>query len=173
MAYKASQPFVLLQTQTATASSSLTFTTGINSTYDNYLLIYKDGTIEGAASLTQGLLVQLSTDTGMTYIATGYVNNTSAGALAVTTGLAIAFTQSVLGTSSFAGSTNLSNLTVSSNVPSSNGTVILFNSTASLTAAAALGGFYNGGAVAVNALKIVMSDASTFSGIFSLYGIAN
>jgi hypothetical protein len=58
----------LLAVATASASSSLDFTTGINSTYDQYSFMF-DNLLPGTDAVT--MLLQISTDGGSTWINTG------------------------------------------------------------------------------------------------------
>lgn len=62
---------VLIQSQVANNSASITFTTGITSTYSNYLLL-----MSNFKPATNNTIVQLtiSTNGGSTYIATGYLS---------------------------------------------------------------------------------------------------
>ena len=58
---------VLIQSQTASNSASLTFTTGITSIYDQYILNWYGVTVSGTEIVLQ---LQYSTDGGATYDST-------------------------------------------------------------------------------------------------------
>lgn len=70
---------VLIQSQTASTSASLAFTTGITATYNNYMLVVSNYL---PATNTQSLELQISTNGGSSYIATGYVGGTIFGTTA-------------------------------------------------------------------------------------------
>ena len=55
----------LLSTQTASGSASVSFTTGIDSTYDEYWFVFNK--IHPSASITGGFFVNFSTDGGSNY----------------------------------------------------------------------------------------------------------
>jgi hypothetical protein len=61
---------VLIQTKTASNSASLTFTTGITSTYNNYMM-----TFQNVVPVTNNIntILRCSTDGGSTYLNSGYV----------------------------------------------------------------------------------------------------
>lgn len=67
-----STPIQLLDTKTASASASLSFTTGINSTYSKYIFEFVD--ILNATD-GKGFQAQISVDGGATYINTGYLGS--------------------------------------------------------------------------------------------------
>lgn len=158
---------ILIQTQTASGATSLTFTSGISSTYNNYEIFFDNVATTNTPNF---VVAQLSTDGGATYINTNYLNNN----IGASVGLALFSTQSNSGDPGFTyGNTGLYNLTSGSNY---------------VTAAAFSGAFYDtfvGNVIippatssaytvtstTVNALQIVTDDGTAFSGTFSLYGI--
>jgi hypothetical protein len=158
--------FVLLQTQTAVSATSLTFTSGITSTYNNYKVLF-DNVVTTTATF---IVAQLSTDGGATYITTNYVNNN----IGPTTGLALFSTQSDSGDAGFTyGNTDLYNLTSGSNFVTGSTVAGVFFDTLAVNAiippATASG--YIVASTTVDAIQIAADDGSVFSGTFSLYGI--
>jgi hypothetical protein len=155
----ASGSLVKISTQTVNAAASVLFTSGITTTYNNYLLIVSSITTSGAGG---GLVAQLSTNGGSSYIATVYLNASPTA----TTGLYVTFT----GTSNPASAiTHLMNLTAGSGYVTSNTVFTYLTSPTASTGED--GGIYNGATgIVVNALKLVMTDASNITGQFSLYG---
>ena len=160
-----SSALTLISTQTASASSSITFTTGISSSNDAYLLICKKVVLEAAAASANTLEMQISTDGGSTWKTTSY--NTPSG---ITTGFDLGMTtKNAAQTVTWNGQIQLFNFTGSTNIPMITG-LTTYSVTSTLATGQGTPGFaYQGGTVAVNALKILMTDASNFSGVFSLY----
>ena len=62
---------VLIQSQVASGASSVTFSSGITSTYNNYVVLGSNLTVGATPNI---LGVQVSTDGGSTYKTTGYVS---------------------------------------------------------------------------------------------------
>lgn len=151
----------LIQTQTVSSVSSFAFTTGIVPTYNHYLLYIGNLTFDAAN--TQNLVIQISTDGGSTYIDSGYASGN--------VGLDVfdyVFDTSII----------------------SSGQILLYNLTSNIGYVSSFanlitsyygsgGAFYNNdgvdgnnaGSYLVNALQILTSDGSTFSGTYSLYGV--
>lgn len=166
---------VLIQTQTASGVSSLAFTTGITSTYNNYILISSGYTL---ASTGVFFNLQLSTNGGSTYITTGYL----------TGAVQIAYTASSWGSNVNAtttliyvnqtGSTNLQypmllnlyNITSGNHYPGSSMTIIGGNLVGSTGQYRISSGSYPTVSTVVNAFKIFPTSGN-FTGKFSLYGI--
>ena len=168
---------ILIQTQTASNSASLTFTTGITPTYNNYLLTYTNVfPVTGGADI--GL--QISTNGGSTYINSGYASGLPV--LVYSTGATGAYTNAtymLLGASlrNFAialnGTVYLQNFTSGSATgwPALTGTV-----NQQETGGAYFAGFpvstYETGSTVINAFKIFASTGNIAQGTFSLYAIA-
>lgn len=165
--------WVLIQSQVAVAATTLNFTTGIVPPLNNFVLLY-DGVTFGSASNT--LTLQVSTNGGVSYIATGYsctslrFNDGGSGVNSYTTFVPLSEASSSLG-----GGEGLSNTLNLYNLTSGVGT-----SAATGIAAYNRGSGDNGGSiisgtaqtsVVVNALQIATDAGSTFSGNFNLYGI--
>ncbi len=161
---------IFLQTQTVSSVTAVNFTTGISSTYNNYLLIMKNGTLTGGALVGGNpsvfMLAQLSTNGGSSYITSNYASfYSSAGS----SGLQV-LAAGAAGTGTFWGAIEFGGLTSANNYPmaAGNGAVFIGATRGGFTG----NGIYKPGSVATNALRIVMSDGSVFSGIFSLYAYA-
>jgi len=158
----------LIQTQTVSNVTEVDFTSGISSSFDNYVLIASNGSIEPGDN-PYALHIQFSTDGGSTYLDSSYLNY---GDISFTTsGLDLVSVQDDDSTTAFNFYVNLLNLTKSDNLPSLTGTYLGCSIDGDGGYGGSLGGLYNGGSIAVNALRINMSDNSEFSGIFSLYSL--
>ncbi len=155
----------LIQTQTASSVASLTFTTGITNTYRNYLVLI-DNCIDASAS-SAIFQIQISTDGGGSYVASGYVN----GGAALTSGL---YAGNLLdGTTYVSGSIYLFNLTSGAGYITSSLNGMRMNSTGPTVTSSGVVGIYGTAAQIVNALKVFPNDGNTFSGQVSLYGYSN
>lgn len=156
---------VLIQSQTASTSASLTFTTGITATYANYFLLYSNVTLSAGVNL----FLQISTNAGVSYIATGYTsgltNNTYNSSTwtngSATTGVILL---NVSGLSS--GFLYLFDVTGGANFQSAGITVA---NNGSGGGASFLSGGIN--TANVNAFKIVPASGTINTGTFTLFGI--
>jgi hypothetical protein len=161
---------VLIQSQNASSSSGLTFTTGISSTYNNYLLVFSDITLSGSIQL----LTQLSTNGGSSYISSGYAtgqniveyNSTSFSNTNFTSGLLLVDRNS---TSTINGYAYLQNMTSGSNYVTSVGNLSLYDTNTPASYLAFTVGSYDTASTTVNALQVVPSSG-TFSGTVTLFG---
>lgn len=152
---------ILLQTQTAASVTSLAFTTGISSTYNNYLLIGTNITNPAFGGDFFG--AQISTNGGSSYITSGYSNQYSPG--------------TVMGICNPTTTTNIScNITIN-NLTSGAGNIFcsgvigIYNSSIpGCDSSSNDGGGYNTANVTANAFRLVADDGTAFSGTFSLYG---
>jgi len=155
---------VKIQSQTASAQASLSFTTGITAAYNNFIIEYTSCTNpSGGAGVF--LLMQLSTNGGSSYIITNYSNNGYAG----TNGMGLAGFPN--GTQINSGTINLYNATAGSGLTS-----CLTGQIAYTSSAVTSGGFSNAsiqktGSLVVNALNFVSSDSNNWSGTITVYGI--
>ena len=157
----ASGSFVKIQAQTATTQAALNFTTGITSTYNNYIVMY-DRVLQASAG-AKALLIRISTNGGSSYIATGY------GPAATTTGLNIGTLAATNAPNS--GQADLFNLTSGAGYVMAASLIIRTDGTAANTVQAAVGGAYLTQNQTVNAFSVVVSDGTNFSGVFTLYGV--
>ena len=161
---------VLINSQTVAGSSAVTFTSGISSTYDDYVIRVKGLSGSGATFLYS----QVSSDGGATWANTGYNNN---GAFAHSGGT---------GTFYVGGQAQMR---ITDNIPSAAnnqmaGVIEYFDISSGsfmpvcLSRIQAIGAINNmtyygnayGTAIAVNALKLY-PDAGTISGTFILFGV--
>lgn len=163
---------ILLDSQTASASSSLVFSTGIDSTYDNYYVIFDKLVVTTAGD---SLYLTVSVDGGGTYVATGYFsgvntinhNSTSSDNVNVNNGAQFRLTPA-LSTGGACMALWLSNLTSGGQV-SIMGDGTLLNSSNELRVSSIMG--YNSGSLTVDAFKIAASTGNLTSGTVYLYGL--
>jgi len=155
----------LIQTQTASASSSIVFSTGITSTYLNYVLFYTN--IVPSTTLT--LELQLSTNGGSTYITSGYqagnnITSYNSATFANQNGTTFFYLSQSTFASFTSGFLYLNNLTANA-VCSVNGQFYQDGTFQGLSFG------YNSGTTASNAFKILTSTGNMTSGTFSLYAL--
>lgn len=152
--------FNLIQTKSGSGVTELDFTTGISGTFNNYQVIATEVSVLNTTTLQ----IQISTDGGATYISAGYTNGTTGANLLSSNGNTDA---------TVSGTGTIYNMT--SNV----GRIYFFSTGAGYSLSG--GGFAYAagqddsipGPLAVNALRVVVSDGSAFSGTISLYSLAN
>ena len=163
---------VKIQSQTASGASALTFVTGINTTYDDYVIRVKGLVCTGATFLYG----QFSIDAGANWLTgAGYNNN---GAYSHSASQAFFYV---------AGQTQMR---LTDNLPTAAGTQMggvieffdissgsyrpaclsRFQSAGAINNMTYYGNAYTTAAVAVNGIKI-LTNAGTFSGTFILYGV--
>jgi hypothetical protein len=162
---------VLIQTQTASGSASIIFTTGITTTYNNYKLIISNYV---PANNSVNLLLQYSSNGGSSYITTGYLSdemysayNNASGlntGFSATTGVILNLSVANTATTGSPGEYTFYQLT-SGYYPSMMGMHTRMDGLLCVN-----GSVYNTGIV-VNALKISCSAGNIATGTFSLYGI--
>lgn len=168
-AWSSALNLVLIQTQNPSSVASVTFTTGITTTYNNYIL-YFSNILAATNAVTMEL--QWSTNGGSSYIATGYLSGIDYAAY--TTSLSgninattyVYLNNTTSSTVPFDGKLNLLEMT-SSKFPIVNG---LANRSDGFVFFC--GSTYNTNAI-VNAMKIVMSSGNVAAGKISLYGVLN
>lgn len=158
--------------KTASGSTSLTFTSGITTTYNNYALLFTD-----LVPATNGdtIIIQISSDGGLTYINSGYVSGINTLPYNGTT-----VTNANATTSFYAGTTLLNA------VPGLGGWVYLFNMTknGNVFSTAYTNGTATGPVpsmqlisgtyatnIIVNALSISGAGGNLTSGTVSLFGL--
>tara|TARA_R110000803_G_C11918631_1_gene314090 strand:- start:326 stop:1039 length:714 start_codon:yes stop_codon:yes gene_type:complete len=170
--------WILIQSQVASSSASLTFTSGINSTYSTYALVLSN--ILPATDAVDAM-IRVSTNTGSSYANSGYLSfidksNSSAassdGDNGVTSGLGIA---ADIDNGAFGGLTSVIYISnpssgVAYTYLASSGSI--FQSAGTHVAAA------DGHAVwktvtAVDALQLILSSGAIASGRATLYGISH
>ncbi len=164
---------VLIQTQTASSSTALNFTTGITSTYNTYLIVFSNVV---PATSTDFLKFLVSTNGGSSYLATGYLSGENVYSFNSATGTNANGTTSVFmsgslsttagfGTSGIIWCYDLTNGSQpmfsgqSAYRSSTGGTLTLANLVATNTS------------TTINALQFVMSTGNISTGTISIYGI--
>lgn len=160
---------ILLETQTVSGVTEVDFTTGITNTYRNFVLMFDNVPIYSpTASPFSFPTIQLSTNSGVSYITTGYNNNNSSNNI----GLDLTASQSATADMVASGSYNIYNMTSGTGyVTGGASSNIKFSPTGPLTASPFVGG-YNTANIVVDAIRIVWDspDLTTIDGTFSLYG---
>lgn len=164
---------VLIQTLSASAQAAVTFTTGITTTYRNYLLVGDNVVISGS----NNILVQFSSNGGSSYISSGYfggalqfasnsstiVGNTSSTAgILLTVGAGSAFTTGF--------TLHIYNLT-STNYITTTGAALSLDPGVVAYQYQNMSGYDT--ATAMNALQITVTAGTITTGNFSLYGLAH
>lgn len=175
MAYNAgaaSGNLVLLSSQTASASSGLTFTSLISSQYDDYVIKYSGITGAGGIGLC---VLQYSTDNGATYLnganysTVGWDASGGGGTFRSLTLTHVRLNGGGIPAApgQCAGTCQLFNIVSGTFYPVS---IVSSMSTTGITGL----NYYTeyATAIAVNAFQII-PDAGTFSGTFKLYGVQN
>lgn len=166
---------VLIQSQTATNSSAINFTSGITG-YNIYRLVFFGITSDQVNNTPQ---IQFSTDGGSTYSATGYDNqgffeftgvllpfNNSSG----TAGVSLTYQLQNSATAPCSGSYDIYYLGNSSFNKQSVGTSIADDG--GTFVCSTIGTLWSTSTV-VNALRIVMVSGNIKTGTFNLYGVQN
>ncbi len=160
---------ILLETQTVSGVTEVDFTTGITNTYRNFVLMFDNVPIYSPTSSPFSFpTIQLSTNSGVSYITTGYNNNNSSNNI----GLDLTASQSATADMVASGSYNIYNMTSGTGyVTGGASSNIKFSPTGPLAASPFVGG-YNTANIVVDAIRIVWDspDLTTIDGTFSLYG---
>lgn len=166
---------VLLQSQDASSSASLSFTSGISSTYQDYLLLVQNYI---PATNATDLYVRISTDGGGTFLSTGYNSGTTYWAYNSTTATNANTTSGFL---IFKGAVTtvathcvvwLSGLTANTSTvfPQCGGT--MYGRIGGNVSSGPFIGEYSTGSTNVNAIQVISSSGNLSSGKFTLYGLA-
>jgi hypothetical protein len=166
--------FIPLNQQVASTSAALNFTTGITSAYNNYFLLISALVV----SATTTIQVQISTNGGVSYIATGYLcgNNT---ALSSSTSFTNTTTTTGIFLSSSPGSSgiffnygiNLNNLTSGAGIVAAFATGNRFAGNLTTTNMDLSVGVYSTAATTVNAIRIIPGSGTLTSGSATLFGV--
>lgn len=163
--------WIQLSSQTASASSSLTFTSIISATYTTYVLVYSNVSVGTDLAAVE---IQVSNDNGSTYKSTSYQSGVAAwsynsvswsNASSTSAILLISALHSGLGNDTMAGYLYMYNVGNGGNFTTS-GSTNYFN-TAAASQQLLVGRYADTG---INAFKVIASSG-TFSGKFVLYGI--
>ena len=151
---------VFIAKQLASSVTSITFTSGITATYNNYFLLFDSLGPYGSGVGSCRYWLQLSTDGGATYINTGYNDSLTY----IEIGIASS-TDFIIG-----GYQYLYNLTSGFSLITTEGRTRWVRSVSGTASTTQEGGAYAAGSIVCNAFKIFTSNGSTFSGNFTLYG---
>ena len=178
-----STPIQLLDTKTASNSTSIDFTSGINSTYSKYRIelinivpasngfLQLQYSINGGSSWITSNYTNIATytDAGTTNTLVNY-NNTAAALLSANNVVSANHYVHTDAPSGIVGAVEISNTSSSSSYKNIN---FFVSYLAASTAFASVrgSGRYIGGTQAVTALRFVFSSGNITSGIFKLYGI--
>jgi hypothetical protein len=174
---------ILLSTQTASASATISFTTGLDSTYDEYIFKFID--IHPATD-NVGFLFNMSTDSGSNYNVTKTTTAFYAYHKEDDTETGLAYTAGL----DLAQSTAFQNLTANlggDNDQSTSGTLTIFNPSSTTYVKHFIANFhsadqdnyavnwffagYGNTTSAVNAIRFQMSSGNIDDGIIKLYGV--
>src|SRR6185295_6269976 len=164
---------VLIQSQTASNSATLSFTTGITSTYTTYFFV-----VSNAVPVTDGQKLQLlfSTDGGSSYAATNYkagintfLNYNSATITNANTTTFIPVSESVSSTAPGASAQFYIYNVTNGNKPAWNGMFTLNYSVGPQTGFGFLGGTSTN--TTVNAFRFQFGSGNISTGIFTLFGV--
>ena len=174
--------WVKLQTQTASSSASISFTsTYITSTYENYAVIMSNIV---PATNAVGLNMTVSTNNGSSYLSSGYnanagfcssssgninsTNSTSAFPLVETGSNPLKNTAGI----GLSGTLYLTNWTSGTTYPQVSGSGQYLESSAGVIVIGLWGG-YGPTTSAINNIKFAMSSGNISTGTFTLYGITS
>ena len=168
---------VLIQSQTASSSASISFTTGIGPVYDNYKLVMYGVTLTNAGNIE----MVYSIDNGASYLNSGYYiagQSVTAGgvsssyAQAAAANILLDTAQGTSATGNWCGDITFFDLNCSTFQKRGNA-----NTNADNTLAAGIFyksfGILNSTTSAVNAIKISPAAGTFTTGTFKLYGIVN
>jgi len=163
---------VFIQEQTANSDTSLDFTMGITSSYNDYFVILEKINPSVAG---KNFMCQFSTDGGMTWITADYSN--SVGAL-ITSGMVLMGTLSVSdpSTDSFGSCTsNIFNLTSGSGfIQAASGiNATYYNSNTGVISNTGGNGAYEVAGTQVDALRFLYEDGSAFDGTVKLFAYSD
>ena len=164
-------PWYLIQTQTASSSASLTFTTGITLVYSNFMVVYS-GVVP--ATNNQILEMQVSTNGGSSYINSGYTTGFNHFPYNSSTITNANSTTYVILSGSVANTANLGASGTLFCYNFKNGNTQAYSGTANYNAAGtATIGFIGGvgpGTSPVNALQFLFASGNISTGTISVYG---
>ena len=168
--------FVLIQSQTVSGVTTVNFTTGINSTYNNYFLLVSGISYQFNNSVTS--TIAISTNGGSSYILTGYrsvFGNVASNSTTWTTSNGSNQYLSEFGllsstSSIISGGIYLYNLTSGSGYIASSAKGVCADTTAANTNYFICAGQYETASTTANALQVASVNGFA-SGTFSLFGI--
>lgn len=168
---------VLLSTQTASSSASISFTSGIDGTYKNYIILMSSVVFSANVPLN----VTLSTDGGSSYLSTNYsyVNSSIVDSGATTTVTNAASTTIIRPSYVNTGATTGYSLSGEIVLVDPSNSSLYKHVRGSITNSDSTGvfglsifsGTYKGATTAINAIKFAPNSGNFTSGTFKLYGI--
>ena len=167
---------VLLETQTASASATIDFTTGIDSTYTNYKIICSNV----HHSVNSTTLLTVSTDGGSTYQSTSYKRggrriSASSGTFQGDASVSDSSINIASGASASTGTGENSNFEILIYNPSDTANYKLITARGGAVSTdlndTSQSGAWIGGVAAVNAIRIAPSAGNFVTGTFKLYGV--
>jgi trimeric autotransporter adhesin len=154
----------LIQTQSAASVATLPFTTGISTTYNNYLMLIDSVNCPTASS--DSLYIQISTNGGSTWISTNYIAGSSTP-IGLSTGVGNLSTNTV----NLGAAVQLTNVTSGTGFLITTGTNCTYDpGTSSTNGVNNPNGVYTVAGTVVNAFRVIVDGTKVFSGTFSLYG---
>jgi hypothetical protein len=154
----ATSALALIQTQSVSGATAINFTSGITTTFNNYLLI-----CDSVTTSTTGLVfIQLSTNGGSSYITSGY-DTTSTGAGILIYNIASAVEP-------YSCHFNINNMTSGSGYIIGMGQQVTYNLPGTSVSTTQIKGAYGTASTVVNAIRIFIDGTKTITGSFSLYG---
>lgn len=172
--------FVLIQSITMTSGSSVAnFTTGINSTYNNYFMLISNMPDQNVSTSS----IYISTNGGSSYISSGYrnmfancpSNSTTWTSASEVTGAELANIGYAFNVGTSTGIINggvyLYNLTSGSGYVACSGKGVVADKTAGATVYWICAGQYETASTTVNALQFFNGSSITGAGTISLFGI--
>jgi hypothetical protein len=163
---------VLIQTKTAISGvASVQFTSGITTTYNDYLLVIRSLTIPSSVlPLDKTVIVQISTNGGSSYITSGYAAGSTTGleVIQVEAGIGGPTMDEILASSS----NTLNNFTSGFGYVSNYGLVTGYDLTTSTYAPGSGEGLYLTPSTVVNAFQITTNNGTSLlsAASISLYG---
>lgn len=158
---------VLLDTKTASGSSSLDFTSGIDGTYAAYELH-----LENVVPATNAvdMFLRVSKDGGSTYETTSYLCTIGgASGIALDNGAGAPISNTAGG--GLSGWVRIVKPSSPSNYKHTVGAITYRTSAVATIAAANPAGFWNGGQDVINAIRFIFSAGNISTGVIRLYGI--
>lgn len=174
-AWGASPAMFQISAQTASASSALNFTSGIDSTYREYVFKFDD--ILPASGTGNAFQMEVSVDGGSNYLTTGYqcvvgLANNSGTTTPQTSTVKILIGTDVNSTAGrgLSGSVSLHAPSGSSSVKKVSGHTTSYNSVSGI-ASNTISGFYDGATTAINAVRFKFASVNITSGTITMYGI--
>lgn len=170
--FQSSGGWNLLSSQSASASSSLSFNSVITSTYTNYILIFANVIPATAGAI---LNLTISNDNGSTYVTTNYQSGISSLPYNSATVSNINSTSTIYLSAAIAGTVGCSGqafLTVVGGSPLTlTGDTTYYANTTNVISSANLNATNT--STTMSAFKVLMSSGNITSGTFSLFGISS